>query len=79
MFNRITLTRRFGILQEYKNRLNQKLTGTHQINETPKFFTTPARPSNFDEHLDLKVCIDNWFDENRMHNEADRETDIKRT
>lgn len=44
---------------------------------SPKFFVTPTRPSNFGDHIDVKVNIDNWFEENRMHNEGD--TEIKKT
>ena len=71
------LYKKFGILKDYKDRVNKKLSGTHDIPSEHKFFTTPSRPSNFGEHLDLKVNIDNWFDENRVHNEADPE--IRRT
>ena len=63
------LRRGFGIARDYKNRVEQKLNGTHMIPETAQFFTTPTRPSNFGEHIDFKVNIDNWFDENRVHNE----------
>lgn len=38
---------------------------------------TSARPGNFGDHIDFKATIDNWFDENRVHNE--HETDIRRT
>ena len=72
-----SLRRRFGILQEYRNRVQQKMLGTHKINPTAKFFVTPTRPSNFGDHVDLKVNIDNWFEDNRLHNEED--TDVKRT
>nr|QBC88377.1 ubiquinol-cytochrome c reductase iron-sulfur subunit [Philasterides dicentrarchi] len=67
----------FGVLSEYNNRLNQKLSGTHQVDDKPQFFVTSARPGNFGDHLDFKVNIDNWFEENRVHNE--HETDIRRT
>lgn len=49
----------------------------HLINEKPVFFTTSARPGNFGDHIDFKLNLDNWFDENRVHNE--HETDIRRT
>lgn len=52
---------------------------THKIMPQHKFFTTPTRPSNFDDHVDVKVQIDNWFDENRVHNEQVGTTDVKRT
>jgi len=67
----------FGILSEYNNRLDKKLSGTHQVADKPQFFVTSARPGNFGDHLDFKVNIDNWFEENRVHNE--HETDIRRT
>jgi len=38
---------------------------------------TNARPGNFGSHIDMKMNVDNWFDENRAHNE--HETDIRRT
>ena len=67
----------FGVIQDYKFRVEQKLTGTHQIPATAQFFTTPTRPSNFGDHIDFKTSIDNWFDENRMHNEEN--VDVRRT
>ena len=45
--------------------------------EKPMFFTTASRPGNFGDHIDFKVNLDNWFDENRVHNE--HETDLRRT
>ncbi|KAM3141435.1 hypothetical protein pb186bvf_006553 [Paramecium bursaria] len=67
----------FGILSEYNNRVSKKLYRGVQVTEKPQFFTTSARPGNFGDHLDFKVNLDNWFDENRVHNE--HETDIRRT
>jgi len=61
--------RTFGFAYDYKDRLQQKLTGTHKISPTYQFFTTPTRPSNFGDHIDFKVNLDNWFEDNRMHNE----------
>lgn len=69
----------FGILQEYQKRAAEKMFSTHKVMAQHKFFTTPTRPSNFDDHVDVKVQIDNWFDENRVHNEAVGTTDVKRT
>lgn len=69
--------RNFGILSEYNERLQKKLQKGHLVNDRPQFFVTPSRPGNFGDHLDFKVQLDNWFDENRVHNE--HETDIKRT
>lgn len=59
------LKKPFGLINEYNDRLNKKLSGTHLIDEKPNFFVTSARPGNFGDHLDFKVNIDNWFDENR--------------
>jgi len=67
----------FGVLSEYNERANKKLYKGHLSAEKPQFFVTSARPGNFGDHLDFKVNLDNWFDENRVHNE--HETDIKRT
>ncbi|EGR27720.1 ubiquinol-cytochrome c iron-sulfur subunit, putative [Ichthyophthirius multifiliis] len=67
----------FGLLQEYNNRLHQKLINGHQVEDKPTFFVTASRPGNFGDHIDFKANIDNWFDENRAHNE--HETDIRRT
>ena len=74
---RTTLQRSFGLAQDYKTRLEKKLTGTHQVPNTYTFFTTPTRPSNFGDHVDVKVCVDNWFEENRVHNEEF--SDVRRT
>jgi len=41
------------------------MNGTHLIDEKPNFFVTSSRPGNFGDHIDFKVNIDNWFDENR--------------
>jgi ubiquinol-cytochrome c reductase iron-sulfur subunit len=74
---RATPKRSFGFAHDYKQRVEQKLTGTHKVPTSAQFFTTPTRPSNFGDHLDFKVNIDNWFDENRVHNEED--VDVRRT
>lgn len=71
------LSRRFGVLEDYQRRVKEKMLGTHKILSSPKFFITPARPSNFGDHIDHKVAIDNWFDENRLHNEG--ESEIRKT
>ena len=44
------------------------MSGTHLIDEKPNFFVTSSRPGNFGDHIDFKVNIDNWFDENRYFN-----------
>lgn len=53
------------------------MNGTHLMPEKAQFFTTTARPGNFGDHIDFKTNIDNWFEENRVHNE--HQTDIRRT
>lgn len=70
-------TANFGLMSEYNDRLGKKLNGTHLVEEKPQFFVTSTRPGNFGDHLDFKLQIDNWFEENRLHNE--HETDIRRT
>jgi ubiquinol-cytochrome c reductase iron-sulfur subunit len=54
-----------------------KLNGTHLIPDKANFWYTPSRPSNFGDHIDFKVTLDNWFDENRAYNEHD--TGLRRT
>ena len=71
------MQRGFGVAYDYKTRLEEKLTGTHKISPTHTFFTTPTRPSNFGDHIDMKVQVDNWFEENRLHNEEN--ADVRRT
>ena len=44
------------------------MNGTHLMPEKAQFFNTTARPGNFGDHIDFKVTIDNWFDENRIYN-----------
>ena len=39
---------------------------------------TSSRPSNFGDPLDTKTKVDNWFDENRLWNEENRDYEIKR-
>lgn len=56
-------------MQDYKERLSKKLHNTHLVPASPQFFVTTARPGNFGEHVDVKLNLDNWFDENRVHNE----------
>lgn len=33
--------------------------------DAPIFHVTPTRPGNFGSHVDFKINIDNWFEENR--------------
>mmetsp|Transcript_81533 Transcript_81533/g.95048 ORF Transcript_81533/g.95048 Transcript_81533/m.95048 type:complete len:269 (-) Transcript_81533:113-919(-) len=67
----------FGIMSEYNERSNKKLVKGFLVPEKPQFFTTSARPGNFGDHVDFKVQIDNWFEENRVHNE--HESGIRRS
>lgn len=57
--------RNFGIIQEYNERKNKKLTNNLLVTDEPKFWVTSSRPSNFGDPLDTKTKVDNWFDENR--------------
>ena len=58
-------TRNFGIMQEYNERRNKKLTNGFLTTDGPKYWVTSSRPSNFGDPLDAKTKADNWFDENR--------------
>jgi ubiquinol-cytochrome c reductase iron-sulfur subunit len=64
-------------MSEYSERLNKATVKGHFVPEQSSFFLTNARPGNFGDHVDFKMNVDNWFDENRLHNE--HETDIRRT
>ena len=68
----------FSILSEYNERKNKKLIGNGLFTEEPKFWVTTARPPNFGDHLDVRTKLDNWFDENRTHNEENRDYEIRR-
>ena len=70
--------RDFGIVQEYNERKNKKLINNLLCNEEPKFWVTSSRPSNFGDPIDTKTKVDNWFDENRLWNEENRDYEIKR-
>jgi hypothetical protein len=61
----LAINRSFSLLTDYKERRDKKLLGTHLIPDTPTYHVTPTRPGNFGEHLDFKINIDNWFEENR--------------
>ncbi len=67
----------FGLISEYNERSSKKLNNNHSVPDKPQFFVTSARPGNFGDHIDFKTNLDNWFDENRVHNE--HETEIRRT
>jgi ubiquinol-cytochrome c reductase iron-sulfur subunit len=56
------------LIKDYNERASKKLNGTHSIPDKPHFFVTPTRPGNFGDHIDFKSTLDNWFDENRVHN-----------
>lgn len=73
-----TSTRSFGIMQDYNERKNKKLINNLYQNEEPKFWVTSARPSNFGDHLDVKTKADNWFDDNRLWNEENKDYELKR-
>lgn len=57
--------RSFGLLSEYNERRDLKFAGTHKMPDAPIFHVTPTRPGNFGDHVDFKINIDNWFEENR--------------
>lgn len=58
-------TRSMGIMQEYNERKNKKLTNNVLTTDRPMYWVTSSRPSNFGDPLDVKTKVDNWFDENR--------------
>ncbi len=68
-----TSSRSFGLIQEYNERKNKKLINNFHLNEEPKFWVTSSRPSNFGDHLDVKTKADNWFDDNRLWNEENKD------
>ena len=61
-------SRDFGIMQEYNERKNKKLTNNLLCTDRNMFWVTSSRPSNFGDPLDAKTKADNWFDENRYVN-----------
>jgi hypothetical protein len=73
-----TQSRNFGIIQEYNERKNKKLINNLLCTERPTYCVTSSRPSNFGDPLDTKTKADNWFDENRLWNEENRDYEIKR-
>jgi len=72
--NPLALSRHFSIASSYAERANKKLQGTHSIPEVQKYHVTATRPSNFGDHIDFKINVDNFFDESRVHNEEDIDT-----
>mmetsp|Transcript_33998 Transcript_33998/g.35300 ORF Transcript_33998/g.35300 Transcript_33998/m.35300 type:complete len:266 (+) Transcript_33998:16-813(+) len=73
-----TVKRNFGIMSEYKERKSKKLVGGAYFTPEQKFWVTSARPASFGDHLDVRTKLDNWFDENRVHNEENRDYEIRR-
>ena len=61
--------RNFGIIEQYNERKNKKLTNNVLTTDRPMFCVTSSRPSNFGDPLHAKTKVDNWFDENRLWNE----------
>ena len=70
--------RNFGILQEYNERRNKKLTNNLLTTDRNMHWVTSSRPSNFGDPLDVKTKVDNWFDGNRAWNEEDRGYEVRR-
>jgi len=62
---------------DFNNRMGKEFTGTHMVPNEQQYHVSPARPGNFGDHIDFKINLDNWFDENRTHNEED--VDVRRT
>ena len=58
-------SRPFGIMQEYNERKNKKLTNNLLTTDRNMYWVTSSRPSNFGDPIDAKTKVDNWFDENR--------------
>lgn len=78
LFQLKTQKKQFGLLSEYNERKNKKLVGGALFTSEQKFWVTSARPSNFGDHLDCRTKLDNWFDENRVYNEENRDYEVKR-
>jgi ubiquinol-cytochrome c reductase iron-sulfur subunit len=68
----------FGVLADYNKRKNQKVIGGALFTPEQKFWVTSARPSNFGDHLDVRTKLDNWFDENRVYNEENKDYEVRR-
>ena len=64
--------------REYTERKNKKLINNQLCTDRPTYWVTSSRPSNFGDPLDTKTKADNWFDENRLWNEENRDYEIKR-
>jgi len=81
-FSRVSKTLRnmkstLRCFSEYTRRSNVQMEGTHSMPAEQQYHVSPARPGNFGEHVDFKINLDNWFDENRIHNEEN--VDLNRT
>jgi len=72
-----SIFRQFSIGSAYSERANKKMQGTHSVPDVQQYHVSPSRPSNFGDHLDFKINVDNHFDESRVHNEED--IDVRRT
>lgn len=70
--------RGFGLLSEYNERKNKKMVGNAFFTSEQQYWVTSARPSNFGDHMDVRTKLDNWFDENRVHNEENRDYEVRR-
>lgn len=70
--------RPFSIVSEYNERKNKKLINNLHVMEEPKFWVTSSRPANFGDPIDTKTKADNWFDENRVYNEENKDYEIRR-
>lgn len=47
------------------------------VPDQQQYYVTPSRPGNFGDHIDFKANIDDFFEQNRTHNEED--VSLKRT
>ena len=65
-------------MQEYNERKNKKLINNLLVTDRPMYWVTSSRPSNFGDPLDTKTKADNWFDENRLWNEENRDYEVRR-
>ena len=65
-------------MQDYNDRKSKKLINNQLCTERPTYWVTSSRPSNFGDPLDTKTKADNWFDENRLWNEENKDYEIKR-
>ena len=65
-------------MQEYNERRNKKLINNFLLTDKPHYWVTSSRPSNFGDPLDTKTKADNWFDENRVWNEENRDYEVRR-